>query len=75
VEYHDPYVASLDVSGRIMTSVPLDESRLKDADCVVIATDHGGVDYKRVVDLASLVVDTRNVTRGVAPYRDNVVKL
>jgi UDP-N-acetyl-D-glucosamine dehydrogenase len=75
VEYHDPYVARLDVSGRIMTSVPLDESRLKDADCVVIATDHGGVDYKRVVDLASLVVDTRNVTRGVAPYRDNVVKL
>jgi UDP-N-acetyl-D-glucosamine dehydrogenase len=42
---------------------------------VVIATDHSGVDYKRVVDLASLVVDTRNVTRGVAPYRDNVVKL
>ncbi len=75
VEYHDPYVARLDVSGRIMTSVPLDESRLKGADCVVIATDHSGVDYKRVVDLASLVVDTRNVTRGVAPYRDNVVKL
>jgi UDP-N-acetyl-D-glucosamine dehydrogenase len=75
VEYHDPYVARLDVSGRIMTSVPLDESRLKGADCVVIATDHSGVDYKRVVDLASLVVDTRNVTRGVAPYRDNIVKL
>jgi UDP-N-acetyl-D-glucosamine dehydrogenase len=75
VEYHDPYVASLDVSGRIMTSVPLDENRLKEADCVVIATDHGCVDYKRVVTLASLVVDTRNVTHGVAPYADNVVKL
>jgi len=75
VEYHDPYVPQLEVSGRIMTSVTLHDHRLKGADCVVIATDHGCVDYKRVVDLAPLVVDTRNVTRGVAPYRDNVVKL
>ncbi len=58
-----------------MTSVPLDDERLTGADCVIIATDHSGVDYKRVVDLAPLVVDTRNVTRGVAPHRDNVVKL
>lgn len=75
VEYHDPHVARLDVAGQTMTSVPLEDSRLRGVDCVVIATDHGGVDYKRVVDLAPLVVDTRNVTRGVAPYRDTVVKL
>jgi UDP-N-acetyl-D-glucosamine dehydrogenase len=75
VEYHDPYVARLDVNGRDMTSVPLDDARLAQADCVVIATDHSRVDYKRVVDLAPLVVDTRNVTHGVAPNRDNIVKL
>jgi UDP-N-acetyl-D-glucosamine dehydrogenase len=75
VDYHDPYVARLEVAGRTLSSVPLDDDRLLGADCVVIATDHGCVDYKRVVDLAPLVVDTRNVTRGVAPYRDNVVKL
>jgi UDP-N-acetyl-D-glucosamine dehydrogenase len=75
VEYHDPYVARLDVQGRAMACVPLDDVRLAQADCVVIATDHSSIDYKRVVDLAPLVIDTRNATRGVAPYRDNVVKL
>jgi len=75
VNYHDPYVARLEVNGRTMSSVPLDDIRLTGADCVVIATDHSCVDYKRVVDLAPLVVDTRNVTRAVAPYRDTIVKL
>ena len=75
VEYHDPYVARLEVGGRTLTSVSLDDRRLASADCVIIATDHTSLDYKRVVDLAPLVVDTRNVTRGVAPHRDNVVKL
>ena len=53
----------------------LDGDRLAGADCVVIATDHRCVDYKRVVELAPLVVDTRNATRGVAPRRNTVVKL
>jgi len=75
VEYHDPYVARLEVEGHTLTSVPLDDHRLTSADCVIIATDHTALDYKRVVNLARLVVDTRNVTRGVAPHRDNVVKL
>jgi UDP-N-acetyl-D-glucosamine dehydrogenase len=75
VEYHDPYVPQLEVAGRRRASVPLDEARLAAADCVLIATDHSTVDYKRVVDLAPLVVDTRNVTRAVAPYRDSVVRL
>jgi len=75
VEYCDPYVTRLDVAGRVRSAVPLDEERLAGADCVIIATDHSCFDYKRVVDLAPLVVDTRNATRGVAPHRDTVVKL
>ncbi len=75
VEYHDPYVPRLEIAGRTLASVPLDDGRLAAADCVIIATDHSSVDYKRVVDLAPLVVDTRNVTRGVAPYRDTIVRL
>ncbi|MGH2668866.1 MAG: nucleotide sugar dehydrogenase, partial [bacterium] len=75
VEYHDPYVPRLEVAGRTLASVPLDDQRLAAADCVIIATDHSSVDYKRVVDLAPLVVDTRNVTRAVAPYRDTIVRL
>ncbi len=34
-------------------------------DCVVILTDHSHLDYARVVELSSLVVDTRNATRTV----------
>jgi UDP-N-acetyl-D-glucosamine dehydrogenase len=75
VDYHDPYVPRLPAAGRAMASVPLDDQRLAQADCVIIATDHTGIDYKRVVDLARLVVDTRNVTRGVAPYRNTIVRL
>jgi UDP-N-acetyl-D-glucosamine dehydrogenase len=75
VEYHDPYVPQLEVASRRRTCVPLDERSLTAADCVLIATDHSGLDYKRIVDLAPLVVDTRNVTGAVAPYCDNVVRL
>jgi UDP-N-acetyl-D-glucosamine dehydrogenase len=75
VDYHDPYVPHLDLGGRRRASVPLDDPTLAAADAVIIATDHTAVDYKRVVDLAPLVIDTRNVTRAVASSRENVVRL
>ena len=56
-------------------SVPLDDKVLSDADCVLIVTDHTGIDYKRVVELAKVVVDTRNATRSVLQHRDKIVKL
>ena len=34
-------------------------------DCVVIVTDHSDYDYRRIVEEAQLVVDTRNATRGI----------
>ena len=48
-----------------MRGVPLTDAVLREADCVVITTDHSGVDYERVVREAALVVDTRNATRGL----------
>jgi len=35
-------------------------------DCVLIVTDHSDYDYRRIVEEAQLVVDTRNATRGVS---------
>ncbi len=68
VDYHDPYVPFLrddgELSGR--KSVPLTDDALREADCIVITTEHSNVDYARVVRLAPLVVDTRNATRGLA---------
>lgn len=71
VSYHDPYVAEMPLDGKdTLTSVPLEDRTLESADCVVIVTDHSSVDYSRVVRLARLVVDTRNVTRKLASPED-----
>ncbi len=44
-----------------------------DYDCVVVGTDHSGIDWDAVVERSLLVVDTRNVAKGnPAP---NIVRL
>jgi UDP-N-acetyl-D-glucosamine dehydrogenase len=65
VVYHDPHVASFREDGHEQVSVPFNDAELARADAVVIITDHSSVDYQRVVDLAALVVDTRNATAGL----------
>ncbi len=67
VRYHDPFVpevnfddAHTDSSGEPLHSVELTEDELCAADCVVIVTDHTGIDYGQVTRCAPLVVDTRN---------------
>ena len=47
-------------------SCALSGELVAEQDCVVITTDHSEVDYEMVVDRASLVLDTRNATSGVA---------
>jgi UDP-N-acetyl-D-glucosamine dehydrogenase len=66
VSYHDPFVAELRAEGIADRSVPLDAERIAGADCVVIVTDHAGVDYAAVVAGARLVMDCRNATRGLS---------
>jgi UDP-N-acetyl-D-glucosamine dehydrogenase len=65
VVYHDPHVASFREDGHEHRSVELTDEELKRADAVVIVTDHSSIDYQRVVDLAPIVVDTRNATAGL----------
>jgi UDP-N-acetyl-D-glucosamine dehydrogenase len=65
VVYHDPHVASFRDDGHEKVSVPFTDAELARADAVVIITDHSTVDYQRVVDIAALVVDTRNATAGM----------
>lgn len=67
VVYHDPFVPEVhfDHAYTIGAGDPLFNSELTDdliksADCVVICTGHTDVDYPRVLELAPLVVDTRN---------------
>ena len=71
VRYHDPFIEELrfddahtEASGEPLKSVPLTDEELKSADCLIIVTDHSGIDYQRVCSLASLIVDTRNALNG-----------
>ena len=61
VSYHDPHVGRIKEDGVDLQSQPLDARTLRGADCVVIVTDHTGVDYAFVSREAPLVVDTRHV--------------
>ena len=65
--YHDPFVpeVTFDHSYTIGDAEPLKNQELtdgivKDSDCVIICTEHSGIDYHRICELARLVVDTRN---------------
>jgi UDP-N-acetyl-D-glucosamine dehydrogenase len=79
VVYHDPLVPEVTVDGRELASVRLDPEALREADCVIIATDHHSYDWDEVVAHARLVVDTRNVTSRLTDDRRNagarIVKL
>jgi UDP-N-acetyl-D-glucosamine dehydrogenase len=67
VMYHDPFVpeVTFDHAYTIGEAEPLYNNELtdelvRDADCVVICTEHSNIDYGHICDTASLIVDTRN---------------
>lgn len=75
VVYHDPYVPTFQEDGIRHESVALTDDELKRCDAVVIVTDHSSVDYQRLVNRASLIVDTRNATAGTTSGRARIVSL
>ena len=71
VSYHDPFVAEVRfddaqtmADSPPLQSIELTDAELESADCVVIVTDHSQIDYRRVTELAPLIVDTRNALNG-----------
>ncbi|HVA38912.1 MAG TPA: nucleotide sugar dehydrogenase [Candidatus Dormibacteraeota bacterium] len=76
VVYHDPFIPSYRAKdGSLRRSVQLNAGRLRDADCVVILTDHSTIDWQEVVREARAVVDTRNATRNVRDEGSRVTLL
>ncbi|MEO8029341.1 MAG: nucleotide sugar dehydrogenase [Gemmatimonadota bacterium] len=65
VTYHDPHVARFEEGEHRMESVALTEAAVKASDCVMIVTDHSGVDYPLVRRAARAIVDTRHVLAKV----------
>jgi UDP-N-acetyl-D-glucosamine dehydrogenase len=64
VSYHDPFVAELEWNATRLRSQELMPA-VKAADVVVIVTDHTAYPYREIVDAASVILDTRNATRGI----------
>jgi nucleotide sugar dehydrogenase len=70
VSYNDPFFSKIGKGRKYdlqMQRVPLES--LGQYDCVVIVTDHSDYDYRRIVDEAQLVIDTRNATAGICSPR------
>jgi UDP-N-acetyl-D-glucosamine dehydrogenase len=75
VDFHDPYVGTIEEDGHRMKGVDLTDARLRRSDCVAIVTDHSTVNNARVAKHARLIVDTRNATKSVKNAKARIVKL
>ncbi len=78
VDYNDPHIPHLAPMRRHpeiqRSSKPLTAEYLATRDCILIATDHSAYDWHWIVQHSSLVVDTRNATKGVTEGRDRIIK-
>lgn len=77
VEYHDPYIPHIhhEYDGWQMDSVTDYMQSAREADAVVIITDHKLYDYESIVESAKFVFDSRNATRKVVKDSEKVVRL
>ena len=60
VSYHDPLIDHLELAGRVLSSVPINEDSLEKTDAVVLVTPHPRMDYKTLLRAATLILDTSN---------------
>ena len=73
VGYSDPFVPSVRQGVLDLKAVPVEQALVEGIDCAVITTHHRGVNYAALVERALVVVDTRNVLKGVDA--DNIFRL
>lgn len=75
ITYHDPHIPHFTEHGHDLRSVPLTTETLRQADLVLILTDHTAVDYALVVTESAQILDTRNALKRVGGPKANVVLL
>ena len=75
VSYADPRVPAVVLDGVPLKAVEPTRETVSAADCVLILTDHPEFDYRRIVEIAPLVVDTRHATWGIPAPEDRIVTL
>ena len=73
VFYNDPFFAKVGRGRHYdlnMENTPLEN--LGQYEAVLIVTDHSSYDFRKIVEEASLVIDTRNATKGI--HASNIVR-
>lgn len=65
VSYYDPFVPRVKLNGKTLSSIKLTAPAIKDKDCVLLLTDHSGVDYQFIADNSRFILDTRNALKNV----------
>ncbi len=79
VQYHDPYIPTIhhEHEGWRMDSIPNEAllETVRQADVVVIVTNHRAYDYPAILDAAQLIFDSRNALGNLAKGNPKVVRL
>ncbi len=76
MEYHDPYIPHVhhEYDGWQMDSVQDMMRSVREADAVVIVTNHKVYDYMEIVKTAKFIFDSRNATGKLGKF-ENVERL
>jgi UDP-N-acetyl-D-glucosamine dehydrogenase len=77
VEYHDPYIPHIhhEYDDWQMDSVADLMKSVRDADAVIIVTNHKVYDYEALLKESKFIFDSRNAMRKYAKDSDKVVRL
>ena len=75
VSYYDPFVPEIHHDEWTMSSEDDLLKAVKRADCVVIITDHQGIEYQAIANHARLVFDCRNAMARAGLEGDNIVRM
>ncbi len=75
VSYHDPRITTIAHDGWSLKSVADLQKAVREADCVVIVTNHSTYDYKAILADAKLILDTRNALGDAGRDNPKVVRL
>jgi UDP-N-acetyl-D-glucosamine dehydrogenase len=66
VSFHDPWVNAVRIGEKRITGKPFTPALLRGMDAVVITTAHSSFDAKQILKNSRLVIDTRNLSRGLS---------
>jgi len=73
VSFHDPWVKKVEIGGKVFEGKTYSAGLLKSMDAVVITTSHDAFDPDDIVKNSPLIIDARNLTRGIKTA--NIVRL